>query len=79
MNALRPLGSFARFFSMSLHAITRKWSATSASEIHIFSPDSTYRSPCFTATVWMPRASLPAAGSVRPKVAIFCPCACGTR
>ena len=41
MKALSPLGSLARFFSMSLHAITRKLSATSAREIHIFSPDKT--------------------------------------
>ena len=38
MNALRPLGSFFFFFSMSVQAKTMKLSATSASEIHIFSP-----------------------------------------
>ena len=66
MNALRPEGSFCRFFSRSVQAMTRNVSATSASEIHIFSPFSTYRSPRFSAVVWMPRASLPADGSVRP-------------
>ena len=49
MNALRPDGSRCFFFSRSVHAKTRKWSATSASEIHIFSPVRTYRSPFLTA------------------------------
>ena len=38
MNALMPEVSRAFFFSRSVHANTRKLSATSASEIHIFSP-----------------------------------------
>ena len=38
MKALSPDGSRCFFFSWSLHANTRKLSATSASEIHIFSP-----------------------------------------
>jgi hypothetical protein len=38
MNALRPEGSRCFFFSGSVHAMTRKLSATSASEIHDFSP-----------------------------------------
>ncbi len=38
MNALMPDVSRCRFFSMSVQAKTRKLSATSASEIHIFSP-----------------------------------------
>ena len=66
MNAVSPDGSRCFFFSRSDQANTRKVSATSASEIHIFSPDSTYRSPRLIATDWMPRTSLPAAGSVRP-------------
>ena len=66
MKALMPFGSRAFFFSASLQAKTRKLSATSASEIHIFSPVSTYRSPFLMATDWIPRASLPADGSVRP-------------
>ena len=38
MNALRPLVSRCCFFARSVHAITMKLSATSASEIHDFSP-----------------------------------------
>jgi hypothetical protein len=38
MKALIPDVSRALFFSRSVHANTRKLSATSASEIHIFSP-----------------------------------------
>ena len=38
MKALIPEVSRAFFFSRSLQANTRKLSATSASEIHIFSP-----------------------------------------
>ena len=79
MNAVSPEGSRRFFFSRSVQAKTRKWSATSASEIHCFSPESTYRSPRCTATLWMPRTSLPADGSVRPKVAMARPCAWGTR
>ena len=66
MNALMPDGSRCCFFCGSVQAITRKLSATSASEIHVFSPVMTYRSPFLTAVVWMARASLPAPGSVSP-------------
>ena len=38
MKALMPDGSRCFFFSRSLQAKTRKLSAMSASEIHIFSP-----------------------------------------
>ena len=38
MKALSPLWSRFFFFSWSVQAMTRKWSATSASEIHTFSP-----------------------------------------
>ena len=38
MKALIPEVSRCRFFSRSVQAKTRKLSATSASEIHIFSP-----------------------------------------
>jgi hypothetical protein len=38
MKADRPLWSRFFFFSRSVQAMTRKWSATSASEIQIFSP-----------------------------------------
>ena len=38
MNALMPEVSRCYFFSKSVQANTRKLSATSASEIHIFSP-----------------------------------------
>ena len=38
MKALMPEGSRCFFLSRSLQAKTRKLSATSASEIHIFSP-----------------------------------------
>ena len=66
MKAVMPEGSPFFFFSRSVHAMTRKLSATSASEIQLFSPLSTYRSPFLMAVVWMARASLPAPGSVRP-------------
>ena len=41
MKALMPDGSFCFFFSRSVQPNTRKLSATSASEIHIFSPVTT--------------------------------------
>ena len=47
MKQLMPDGSRCFFFSASVHANTRKLSATSASEIHIFSPFRTQRSPFF--------------------------------
>src|SRR5213592_4598940 len=79
MNAVRPDGSRCFFFSASVQAMTMNVSATSASEIQLFSPFSTYRSPRFVAVVCMPRKSLPADGSVSPYPAILVPCACGTR
>ena len=45
INALMPDGSFSFFLFWSDQAKTRNWSATSASEIHIFSPLRIQRSP----------------------------------
>ena len=73
MNALMPEGSRCFFFSASVHANTRKWSATLASEIQLFSPVITYRLPFLTAVVWMPariaarrRFGQGVAGDLRP-------------
>ena len=66
MKQLMPDGSFCFFFSRSVQTNTTKLSATSASEIHIFSPFRIQRSPFLTALDCMPRTSLPAAGSVSP-------------
>jgi len=51
MKAVMPDGSPCFFFSRSVQAMTRKLSATSASEIQLFSPFSRYRSPFFVAVV----------------------------
>src|ERR687888_453328 len=66
------------FADGSLFAKTRAWSATFAYEIQFLEPFRTYVSPSRRALDFIEATSEPAAGSVRPKQAIFSPRAWGT-
>ncbi len=61
-----PEWSRLRRFSSSVQQKKRKLSATSASEIHIFSPFKTHSSPSRRAVEREPTTSDPAPGSVSP-------------
>ncbi len=64
----QDIPEWSRFlrFSSSVQQKKRKLSATSASEIHIFSPFRTHSSPSRRAVEREPTTSEPAPGSVRP-------------
>ena len=58
---------------LSVMAIMMYTSAMPPPEMNIFEPFSTHSSPSSTALVWVPAASVPAFGSVRPKAPSFFP------
>jgi hypothetical protein len=72
----------AMFFmprSADVFAATVRTSATGALVTHVFVPESTQRSPRFSARVVMPATSDPALGSVSANVATVSPRSAGTR